>query len=880
MKIIYSPFFTSHQFVAMPDGQVMMDCSIVDTEGLLSLLELHLGIHSEVRDNLARVVDYYRLLRDYVLSHPTCVLAESFVIAGLSVARTCLQWRDELTLYGWSAEAPAPTERLQVLQSIEPDFAANDVCLGSRIASVTSAINEQPRVLAGSTIQLMVPLAKIAPRIREIIRSLQGVTIEDAQEWAMPSPTPDRLHVWHFDNEQAAFRYMASIARDAFDVWINADNKLMDNWLHMAGRPTAGSMLEADNNLVLQTLPLGIRLFQNPLNIKSLIDYLTLPVSPLEGVFRFGLANAVGSKCGLYNEECNKYIKDYQTGKIKSYIETKEEREQKVRTFLPCLEKQEEAGKVKRTPLLQYLAALQTWANQRAMMLQTKEEDKKLMLQLFQLAYLIDILRMLLQERTEDTIPYEEIEQLVAGLYEVSSSVQYYAETGCQEVVQTPADLVTDAQRILWFNPSAADAHQLSLNWLTSVERNALEQKIALWNQEDERQAYYQTLLCALSRAREEITLITVDKLKGEDNPISSLLLRMQSMTEDFEKRFFSTPEIAETFMEEVCPVNNAISQPYVEVTHRELIAERMRKKESASSLSNMIEYPLDYAFQYLAKISPLGSAVLPQLFTMEGTTAHAVIEKLFSPRDGESLQDMAQRVNQEYEKAFEEQVQAYGALFLLPENIIEQRRFHDKLKTCISNLAEILVENQLRVTHCERSMDDHLHFLEGEEDILIDGFIDFTLEDAQGNPVIFDFKWTHRKSYYQDLLRDNQSLQLALYAALLGEETKKTVHRTAYFLMPQGRLFSTSQFVGKHCVVIQATDTADLMPRIINSYRFRREELLRGHIETAEGVDGLNFDYATQQEAKNLFPLTINNDRKEANKVSDFSFLFNATES
>ena len=102
MKIIYSPFFTSHQFVAMPEGQVMMDCSIVDTEGLLSLLELHLGIHSEVRDNLARVVDYYRLLRNYVLSHPTCVLAESFGIAGLSVARTCLQWRDELTLYGWT----------------------------------------------------------------------------------------------------------------------------------------------------------------------------------------------------------------------------------------------------------------------------------------------------------------------------------------------------------------------------------------------------------------------------------------------------------------------------------------------------------------------------------------------------------------------------------------------------------------------------------------------------------------------------------------------------------------------------------------------------------------------------------------------------------
>ena len=43
----------------------MMDCSIVDTEGLLSLVELHLGVQSEVRDNLARVVDYYRLLHNH-----------------------------------------------------------------------------------------------------------------------------------------------------------------------------------------------------------------------------------------------------------------------------------------------------------------------------------------------------------------------------------------------------------------------------------------------------------------------------------------------------------------------------------------------------------------------------------------------------------------------------------------------------------------------------------------------------------------------------------------------------------------------------------------------------------------------------------------------
>lgn len=878
MKIIYSPFFTTHQFVAMPDGQVMMDCSIVDTEGLLSLLELHLGIHSEVRDNLVRVVDYYRLLRDYVLSHPTCVLAESFEIAGLSVARTCLQWRDEMTLYGWTAEAPAPTERLQILQSIEPAFAANDVHLGSRIAAVASAITHQPRVLAGSTIQLMVPLNKIAPRIREIIRALQGVTIQDAPEWKIPDLSPDRLRVWHFDNEQAAFRYMASIAPHAFDVWINADNKCLDNWLHMAGRPTAGSMLEADNNLVLQTLPLGIRLFQNPLNIKSLIDYLTVPDSPLEGMFRFRLANKVGEKGGFYNKECKEIIDDYLSGKLQSRFENAEERKNRLQTFLPCLNRL--TSPICMQSLQSYLAALQTWANQRAMMLQGKEEDEKKMQQLFHLAHLIEVLRLLLQDRNADTIGYEELEQMVNGLYEVSSSLQYHAEAGCQEVVQTPADILTDTRRILWFNPSAAGSRRLSLSWLTAVERKALEQTLPIWKEEDESDAYYQTLLSALNRATEEVVIITVDEYKGEHNPVSSLLLRMQSENEHFEEQYVSTPEVAKDLWKEVCPVDNAITKPYADIPHRDLIAAHLRKNESASSLSNLIEHPLDYAFTYIAHISPKGSASLPKIYTMEGTTAHAIIATLFEPHEGESPEAMKARVEQEYEQVFTEQVQAYGALLLLPEYILEQQHFHDLLKKCITHLAEILVENRLRVTCCERSISQKLHFLEGEEDIVIDGFIDFTLEDESGNPVIFDFKWTSNEKKYKDMLRDNKSLQLALYAALLEEEQKKPVNRTAYFIMPQGKLFSTSGFLGRHFVEIQAQDKAALMHKIINAYRFRREELMHGHIETTEGLKTLDFNYAQQQQALNLYPLTLTDTGKKANTFSDFGFLFNTANS
>ena len=875
MNIYYSPFFTKHQFVSMPDGHVMMDCTIADTEQLVSLLELHLGIHTESRKDLERVIEYYRLLRNYIDSHPQCVLADSFRLAGLSVARTCLQWRDELTLFGWSSSCDAPTERLQILKSIEPDFAPTDKNLSARFTLVEEALATQPDVLSGSTIHLMVPRRTLPPRMQKLLSLLKNVTIEDAPEWSMPALTPDHLHVWNFQNEQEAFRYMASLEKGAYDVWINADNKLMDNWLHMSGQPTSGSIVEADNNLVLQLLPLGIRLFQAPVNIKSLIDYLMLPVNPLEGALRYRLSNTIGERCGFYNKECDSVVKKYIDGEYDCHVEDKEERQKRVDTYLPCMEKQTEGKEVNMHALQKYLASMQSWANQRASLLREKHEDEKLEQQLFQLAYLIEVLMMLLKDHNDSSILYDEVELLVTGLYEVSSSVQYYAEAGCQEVVQTPADILTDAKRILWFNPSVSDNRKLSLHWLTTVERKALEKDMLIWSQDDERKAYYHTLLGVLNHAQKEITIITTETYQGEDTPASSLILRMKSGNEQWEEQFVTCPQIDESKIVPVEKIENVEDGPYIEIKNTELMAARMREKESASSLASLIEHPRDYAFTYLANISPLGSAVLPDQNTTEGTTAHAIIAKLFEPREGENLDAMAKRVEAEYEQVFDEQVQAYGAMLLMPENILEQSYFHDRLLLCIKNLAEILVENRLHVTHCELEMNDHLRFLEGEKDIFIDGFIDFTLEDEAGNPVIFDFKWTRSKHHYQDLLRDNKSLQLALYAALLSKETSKDVQRTAYFLMPQGRLFSTSVFEGDHYSKIDTDDTSDLLPRIINSYRFRREELMNGRIESTENMATADFDYINSMEEQNLYPLPMTDNVKDPNPFTNFAFLF-----
>ena len=116
-------------------------------------------------------------------------------------------------------------------------------------------------------------------------------------------------------------------------------------------------------------------------------------------------------------------------------------------------------------------------------------------------------------------------------------------------------------------------------------------------------------------------------------------------------------------------------------------------------------------------------------------------------------------------------------------------------------NLGELIKrvkENELKVTGCERRVECRMGL--GLPDVKdkdgnvkqrdMVGYIDMTLEDSKGHPVVFDFKWTSWTKGYQDKLTENRSTQLELYRMMLGQETRNGVERVAYFLMPEGRLY------------------------------------------------------------------------------------------
>ena len=145
--------------------------------------------------------------------------------------------------------------------------------------------------------------------------------------------------------------------------------------------------------------------------------------------------------------------------------------------------------------------------------------------------------------------------------------------------------------------------------------------------------------------------------------------------------------------------------------------------------------------------------------------------------------------------------------------------------------------DNGLKVIGCESKIQNRIGLDDNDcQDPILSGMMDMVLVDNNNHRVIFDFKWTSSRNYYSNLLKENKAWQLALYAEMLTKETNDSVERTAYFLMPQGRLFSVSPFKGRYCEqVVPDVNNQSIISEICESYRKRKDEIQKGMIDVSE---------------------------------------------
>ena len=120
--------------------------------------------------------------------------------------------------------------------------------------------------------------------------------------------------------------------------------------------------------------------------------------------------------------------------------------------------------------------------------------------------------------------------------------------------------------------------------------------------------------------------------------------------------------------------------------------------------------------------------------------------------------------------------------------------------------------------------------------------------------------------------------MQLSLYKALVNSLEGEKVAAVGYFLMPEGRMVTTSGLIGDLVIPVQVDENRkdkDLIAEMRNSYAYRRNQIEHGLIELGEGegIDALQ--YGKDQDEKHLVPLDTDDDGKKAsNKFSSFDMF------
>lgn len=865
MKIIYSPILCGQTYLELGDKNVCLACQVLETQGLLQQLALHAGIHVDIPSFVKRLASYHRGLMDYDRTYPQNMFHRSIAIDSMSVARTLMGWRDALAIAGWNCGHVGVSSRLDALAVIEANQDENEGSMAlllkrvkERLKLMREGIAYVPGAYKELEVEVLCPKDMLPDYMLPVFDCLETVAKQITYGTIDTTATPRKMRVVEFTDQYKAEVWLAKQKAEDYDVWLNQSNKRLDNWLHMSGTEVAGSEMSANNPQITQLFLLAIQLFQRPLNVNTLLQYLYLPECPLPWSLATRLASVVVREGGFASPNVLDCIRKYletefiKEGEERQPEHTPEEREKLYRTYLPfnLLDEAEqqilavEDDAVCLKQLKRFLKDVRKYTALRASKIISVMPDDLRVAQLQDVVSFIDALFEMLDSEEEDTISFVKLMQWSQSLYDTNDYRQYHAQVGCRNVLPSPANMASKVKNTIWCDFYGDVDSTLSTDFLSPGEiENMRQVGIELWDKEREKAFRNFMLEMPIHQTSEQLTFVSCKKLGATDIPIHPLRLQLPEDIEVvcgdavFDQLPSHSIDLIDNHREEDA------REVSFDATHHPV---NWRETESFSALSNLLQNPLDYVMNYTLGFSDRGPTEIKLSLTM-GNVAHETIEMLFTKHKVDIVKD----VMQDYDEAFAHALAMKGALLLLPEHHLEKDKLHHQLKRCVKQLAEVIVANGLTLKVCEQKELQDLGFVGG---VKVLGYIDMLFEGKSGKPVIFDLKWTSQKDKYQNSIKENRAMQLAMYQAmLLQHEEYLVAARTAFFVMPEGLVVTKDEFADCHLEKIEVQNVPDIMSQLREGYAERKKEISDGHIETAELVPLSELDYPN---VPGVFPL------------------------
>lgn len=885
MKIIYSPFYNGNYYLDMKDKHVAMDVQVLETQGLLSQLAMHAGIHQQAPSYPERLTAYHKALLEYNKQHENNQFHKSILIDSMSVAKTLLGWRDYLAMCGWNSNTKIDyCPRLNTLADIDSYFEDEGIAvlllrLMEQIQQMESGTATIPNAYKSLVIEVPCQLELLPDYIQPLINSLENIGVQFIEKVIDKSNYPEHISEIHFTQQWKAEAWLSQQLSTDYDVWINSDNKRLDNWLHMSGNPVCGSEMTNANPQITQMFLLAIQLFQRPLNVNSLLQYLFLPECPLDRKLCRELAKNIVNEGGFCNEPVQNCINDYIIKEFKDETDnspqekTKEQREEEYIKYLPfdlrndecALPLVEETEEVNIKGLTKFLNAISSYASNRAVKIEAVLPYDARIAQLRVVVDMTDALLDQIEALIKDELSFKQLIQWAQSLYDNGNFQLYNAQVNSRCMLSSPGNMIDKADRAIWCDFYGDVASNLSTDFLSIKEQESLKSKgILIWNKQNETELKNEMLIRPIYMTDNNLTIITCDQQGATKLPQHPLYLQLPvkpTMTN-------GDNLYLELSTKEILPIDNHRDSDNKEICFdAKNHPVKWRPVESYSALEKLLQNPFDYFMNYTLNFTDISETDIKLSLTY-GNVAHEVVENLFTAdRNGVSLEEF---IKTQYDYAFNNALVKKGAILLLPEHHLDKDRIKYLLKGCVNKLAALIQENNLTVIQCEQKEEEDLGF---EGGIILKGFIDMLLRDKEGNDVVFDLKYVSKKDKFKTYLEKNRALQLAIYKAMLmNQENHSPSVRTAYFVMPYGILFSTDDFIGPNFEKVTPKLQADIMDQVRKGYSERIKEINSGFIETADNELITELRYGQKED---VYPLDCESKRngiiKVENKYSDY---------
>lgn len=841
MKIIFGLSFDSGVTPDFVDeGEAIHGQVVCGPMGLLSELELRLGLTGIRSDNIVRVEQIRQAIKRLDKAH--YFFSNSFKQDGYSVAKAILEKRDELALAGFGfEEQPSMPTRLKDLCVLEKEATLGDG-VAARVDKVIKNLSTLNKMVS---IDSHTACNELPPYIKRLFSKLEEVGskvsyLEPSNECLgkgdllsfqhhLMNPSTEKvkfvgdgsLELWRTVSELDLAEYMAAYLANGEEkptVYLSASEDVLNECFMENGLSSIGSSRSSKARASLQLPSLLQAFLWEPMDLERVLEFLTLPVKPLNNLIARGLAKSISIKPGIGSDEWEKRL-------VEAKEKIPEEKLEKALSAYQMLFERKRYRYEEEIPILE-VCELYAWLGKYChsySQMQLNEHSAVLGKTSLACSSLVNVLSLM--SDVQNSVGKLFLEKLVSDMILEVTAANCPEQVGRFDCIKHPASLRDAIPTLIWY-PFVQKREFSTQSFWSKKERTFLKERgIELEDLQAKNVTTLTQYVRMITKVTGKVILGLPSQIKGETVQSHSLFVDLRSMAENLD--VICKQPLADRKNKQIV-LHDQIDLPKIDrilsIASSTLLKER--GKESYSSLEKLFYYPCDWFLNYVAKIKNESPFEISDKALLYGNVTHGLIEAFFLEN---------KEVGGINDALIDDWIGAHFTLFIEKEamNILLPGRENDLLMlesvtlSALNNLVAYAKNNGWETIEPEVEFESEFC------GVKFGGFADLVFR-KKDELAIIDMKWGN-KTKRSKQLEHNEDLQLGLYARLF-ENSGRFAH-TAFYIINSKVLLAKNKKAFKEAEVPKYFDDADeayqdLWDKMEATYKLRIEEIKAGTIE------------------------------------------------